>query len=150
MKKILLSLFLITTSMETIQLSAYCVYNWSNNEPITIKIYKAAENPVTNSKTYGIKATYKLQPRGGKRCRNWKDIDKNNRKKQWAWKAYTQSGSYKLGEGFFPIGGTIVFGGYDENARAKFELNYDGKPWKYHESPWNWPRSIKPWKTYRR
>ena len=110
MKKILLSLFLIATSMGTARLSAYCIYNWSSDRSITIKLYAVAKNPVTNKKKYGRQATYKLKPNGGYACRHWTDIDKNNRKKQWGWEAYTQSGS-KLGEGFFPIGGTITFAG---------------------------------------
>ena len=127
--------------MEIPQLNAYCVFNYSD-KPITIEIYKAAENPVIDKSMLSRQATYNLQP-GDRRCRDWKNIDKNNRKKQWGWKAYTRSGS-KLGEGFFPIGGVIEFSEYD-----KFEIKYLGKPWEYKKSPWNWPDTEIPWKTYK-
>jgi len=156
MKKILISLFLIAASMGITQLSAYCVYNWSKDKSITIKILA-----VKNGETRGIKASHDLPPSGGKRCWNWKEIDKNNREKQWAWKAYIQSsgiqlgggilpiGGEKLGEGYFPIGGTIHFEGeVGGTVFEGFNIYYDGKPWEYWKSPWNWPPGERPWKTY--
>ena len=146
MKKILLPLFLIATSMGITKLSAYCVYNWSNKKEISVLIYKNPSKSKSNYKS-DAEAAYVLSPKGGKGCWHWKSIDKNNRKKLWYWVAYTKS-LIKLGEGYFPIGGTITFAGYDKNARAKFIINYDGKPWRYWESPWN--HKSRPWKTFKR
>jgi len=147
MKKILLPLFLIATSMGTIRLSAYCFYNWSKSTPITVVIHA---NKIESQYFHIIavsKAFYKLSPGGGKACRNWKNIDKTDRKKEWYWHA-TNIHGYKLGSGYFPIGGVVVFAGYDENDRAKFKINYDGKPWKYWESPWK--HESLPWETSKR
>jgi len=145
MKKILLSLFLIATSMETVQLSAYCFYNHSKDQTITILIFpKTSFLQVLTDK-------HVLSP-GDKGCWNWKKIDKN-RETEWRWKAKKGSSKFGdlLGEGYFPIGGTIHFEGEVGGTVFKgFNIYYDGKPWKYWESPWNWPRGETPWKTYKR
>jgi len=149
MKKILLPLFLISASMVTIKIGAYCAYNHSNDEPITIKVFS-----IKKDKKLFPRATYRLQPKGDKVCRNWKSIDKNNRKKEWFWRAYNGDKrtiniwTDRIGEGYFPIGGAILFMGYDEDARAKFDIYYDGKPWEYEKSPWN--HRSRPWKTNKR
>jgi len=103
MKKILLLLLLIAASVRIIRLSAYCTYNHSNDESIRIRIYK-----VKNKKTYRPEATHVLLHKGDKACWNWKKIDSNNREKEMGWRAYTLSGK-DLGEGYFPIGGAILF-----------------------------------------
>ena len=154
MKKILLPLSLIATSMGITKLSAYCVYNYSNEEKINLQIYSSKKKSEIGG-LFNRKANYDLSPRGGKRCRNWKDFDKNNRKKQWYcvafkgnWKLRHRYADSLLGEGYFPIGGAIVFAGYDENAKAKLEIYYDSKPWKWNKSPWN--HKSQPWKTFKR
>lgn len=172
MKKVLLLLLLITTIMKITKLSAYCFHNWSNEETISIQIYESKLsfifykqemlNPLFPS--VNLKAHHLLQPKGGIGCWNWKSIDKNNRKKEYYWVAYkgnTQLGKIVtlygtatiLGEGRFPIGGAINFSGYDENARAKFDIYFGPNPksmppWKYWKSPWK--HKSKPWKTYKR
>ena len=104
-----------------------------------------------------------LKP-GGRGCWNWKEIakskDPNKRTKEWYWVAYKGGKKIrtiwtdKLGEGYFPIGGAIAFKGYDQNARAMFQVFFDKKssknmpPWKYRESPWN--HRSQPWKNYKR
>jgi len=50
MKKILLPLFLIATSMGITRLSAYCVYNYFN-EKIYIDIYSKKTNHAYNKKS---------------------------------------------------------------------------------------------------
>ena len=132
--------------MTTTRLSAYCFHNWSKNENIIIQIYADK-----TAKWAGFdKATYKLSPKGGKSCRNWKIIDKNNRKKQWRWVAYTKNYNRKLGEGRFPIGGAVYFSGYDEDGYAKFSIYFGPDPksmpaWEYWKSPWN--HKSPPWET---
>jgi len=138
MKKILLLLFFIITNMEIIQLSAYCFYNHSN-EKIRINIFSGK-----TTKFFGFdKAYYWLSPKGGKSCRNWKKIDKNNRKKEWYFTAYTKSFK-RLGEGYFPIGGAIYFSGWYKD---EFSISYDGKEWEYWKKPWKHKKQ--PWKTYK-
>jgi len=153
MKKILIPLFLIVTSMGIMKLSAYCVYNYSNDEKITIKIYPSKETSGVGSLAFR-KANHVLSPKGDKACLNWKEIDSNNRKKELYWIAYKGGKQLraiwtrKLGEGCFPIGGAILFFGYDKDARADFEIHFDNKKWKYHRSPWN--HKSRPWETYKR
>ena len=143
MKKILLPLFLIATSMTIIRLSAYCTYNKSN-EKIYINIYKKRPGMFTRTQAY-----HTLNP-GGKKCWNWKEIDKKNRKREYYWIA---SSKRQLGEGYFPIGSAIVFKGYDTSGRAIFNIHFGPNPksmplWNYRESPWN--HRSQPWKTYKR
>ena len=153
MKKILLPLFLIATAVGTVRLSAYCVYNWSSKERIIIQIYSGIAGFELAS-DFNRRANYVLSPGGGKACWNWKDIDKNNRKKEWYWVAYDpgrktiNKRAGIVGKGYFPIGGTITFAGYDSNYKAKFRINYGGKTWRYWESPWN--HKSQPWKTFKR
>ena len=152
MKKTLLSLFLITISMGIIKLNAYCFYNWSNKETITVFIYKSLLESRGLPKLTK-KASYVLSPKGGKRCWNWKSIG-GKRTKLWWWIAFKGGKKVrtlftaKLGERPFPIGSAVVFAGYDENAMAEFKINYDGKPWRYWESPWK--HESQPWKTFKR
>ena len=155
MKKILLSLFLIVTSMQVSKLSAYCVYNHSNDETIVIYVYPS-KDASKKAALFKRKAKHELPPKYGKRCWNWKEISKN-RKKEWYWVAYKGRGQWynmrtmwtdKLGEGYFPIGGAVSFRGYDEDAKAIFKIFYDKKSWEYKKSPWN--HKSKPWKTYKR
>ena len=148
MKKILLSLFLIVASMQVSNLSAYCTYNRSKNEKIIMKIYPSKSKSEI-SPLFNRKARHVLKP-GGEGCWNWKKIDPKNRKKEWYWVAFvereTESGFdviSPIGEGYFPIGGAIVFKGFNENARAKFNIYYDSKTWKYRKSPWN--HKSRPW-----
>ncbi len=136
MKKILLILFTIASSMGVRQLNAYCFYNYSNdpksgNGPtsIIVEIYESKKASLLG--TYTTKAAYKLAP-GQKRCWNWKEIDPKNRKKEWYWKAW-QAPMYVrlqkvLGEGKLPIGGAVAFWGTQAN--PKFQVYFDGKPWK--------------------
>ena len=137
MKKIILSLFLIATSMGVTRLSAYCVYNYSN-EKIYVNIYKKWPGMFSRTQAY-----YELKP-DGKKCWNWREIDRKNRKREYYWIA---SSNRNLGKGYFPIGGAIVFEGY-ERGKAKFNIYYDSKLWKYKESPWNHKKQ--PWETYRK
>jgi len=138
MKKILLPLFFIATSMGVTKLSAYCVYNRSKQK-IYISTYKKWPGMFTRTQGY-----HPLKP-DSKKCWNWKKIDKKNRKKEWYWVA---SSNRQLGEGYFPIGGAIVFLGYDKNGQAKFSIHYDGPAWEYRKSPWNHKK--RPWKTYKK
>ena len=153
MKKILLSLFLIATSMETARLSAYCVYNWSENEKITIVVFPSKLEWYHPFSIHS-EAVHRLEPGGSRRCKNWKTIDKKNRKRKWYWIAYKGTKRIKsrfdkkLGKGYFPIGGTITFAGYDKSDKAQFKIKYDGKPWRHWESPWNY--ELPPWQTYKR
>jgi len=146
MKKILLFLFFTAASMGITQLSAYCFYNHSKTKKITIRTFS-----ITKKGNLIPKATYKLRPGGSSRCRNWKDIDKKNRKKEWYWKAYsgfkavipwyTLSERKRFGEGYFPIGGAVYFSGW---YKGKFGISYDGKEWEYRKPPWN--HRSKPWR----
>jgi len=148
MKKILLPLFLLTTSMGITKLSAYCFYNRADGGRITFKIY-------TNSALTFKKNTHTLRPKGNRACWNWKEIDEHNRRKEWFWVA-TKGGNsivdrwnpYKIGSGWFPIGGAVVFKGYDENDRAIFKIYYKSKTWKWRRSPWNHRR--RPWTGLKR
>jgi len=145
MKKVLLLLFFIATNMETLRLDAYCFYNHSDNQTITIHTYKSKRwskfAPNVNSE-----AIYELKPGSSKRCRNWKDIDKKNRTKEWYWTAYKGDKkritpfTKKLGEGYFPIGGAVYYSGWYKDA---FGISYDGKEWEYWKSPWNHKK--RPW-----
>ncbi|HEB41627.1 MAG TPA: hypothetical protein ENI08_01235 [Candidatus Dependentiae bacterium] len=140
MKKILLLLFLIVTSMTIIRLSAYCVYNKSNQE-IYITIYSKKPQLLSPGREKSYK---KLKP-DSRTCWHWRDIDRKNREKEWYWVASSKG---LLGEGYFPIGGAIVFRGYKKNGQANFTIHYDGPLWKYKESPWK--HKEQPWKTYKR
>jgi len=153
MKKVLLPLFLISASMGIIRLNAYCFYNHSNDETITVMLYtskgKSEIAPIFNRKAH-----YVLSPKGNKACRNWRSVDKKDRKKEWYWEAFKGGKKVRfiwtktLGEGYFPIGGSVLFMGYDANGRAKFDIYYDGKPWEYTKPPWN--HRSRPWKTNKR
>ena len=85
MKKILLPLFLITTSMGVTPLNAYCTRNRSD-ETITMFIYPSKKKSQI-APLFHKKAEYVLRP-GASACRNWKDVDKNNRNKEWYWVAH--------------------------------------------------------------
>ena len=152
MKKILLSLFLIVTSIEVSKLNAYCVYNRSQTDKLEIQIFPS-KKASQNAPLFGIKARHKLKPNGGKACWNWKKIDPKNRKKVWYWVAYKRQPKFRIGEGYFPIGSAIVFKEYDASGKAIFNIHFGPNPksmplWNYRESPWNY-RS-QPWKTYKR
>ena len=147
MKKILLPLFLIATSMKTTRLSAYCFYNYSKNKTIYVYTYESKQ-PLRPKTLSPYKARHELSPKDGKGCWNWKSIDKNDQKKLWYWVAYSKS-LRKLGQGYFPIGGAVYYSGWTTR-KGMFEIYYNGKPWEYWKSPWNWPQSEKPWKTYKR
>jgi len=156
MKKVLLFLLFITASMGMIRLSAYCFYNWSEDEKMTIMVFPSKLEWYHPFGFYA-EAKHRLEPGGSKGCWNWKEIDKKNRKKQWYWIAYKGTKliksrfDKKLGEGYFPIGGTIHFEGeVGGTVFEGFNIYYDGKPWKYWESPWNWPQGERPWQTYKR
>jgi len=146
MKKILLPLLLITASMGTVRLNAYCFYNHSDSETITIRVHSSKKDATIGS-VFLKKAQHKLNP-GEKACWNWKSIDKNNRTKLWYWIAY--KGDFpvrtpwttKLGEGHFPIGGAVYFSGWT-TPKGEFDIYYDGKPWKWRDPPWN--HKSKPW-----
>jgi len=153
MKKILLLLLLIAASVRIIRLSAYCTYNYSNDGSITIQIY--ANKEYSKESPYAHReAKHVLSPKNGKSCWNWQSIDPNNRKKEWYWVAFKGGTQLrekwidKLGEGYFPIGGAILFFGYDKDDGADFEIHFDNKKWKYQKSPWN--HISRPWKTYKR
>jgi len=151
MKKILLLLFFIATNMETIQLNAYCFYNYSKDKTITIYTYPSKKKS-QKSAFYYKKAQHELKPGGSKRCRNWKTIDKKDRKKTWYWVAYEGGQKFirikplskKLGEGYFPIGGAVYYSGWYKD---EFSISYDGKEWEYWKSPWK--HKEQPWKTYK-
>lgn len=152
MKKILSLLFLISTSMGVTRLSAYCIYNRSKNETIRMDIYP--KKPPIRGMRLTMKSERYIKP-GGKTCWNWAEIakskDPKKRQKEWYWIA---TGLRNYGRGYFPIGGAIVFYGYDQNGQAKFQVYFHKErskkmpPWKYQESPWN--HKEQPWETYKR
>jgi len=81
-----------------------------------------------------------LKPGGSSRCRNWKDIDKKNRTKEWYWvahKGHVSSWALKpskqLEKGYFPIGGAVYFSGWYKD---EFGISYDGKEWEWWKKPW--------------
>ncbi len=144
MKKIILSLFLIATSMTISRLSAYCISNKSK-ETINIKVYSSAAKQVE-------KTNHKITP-GNKECLSWKKLA-SDRKKEFYWVATSKNW---VGEGYFPIGGQITFGPSPE----KFGVQGSGYgigflfpdgiyPWPYTHSPWNRPRAPKPWQFKKR
>jgi len=163
MKKILLLLFFIATSTGITRLSAYCFYNYSKDKTITIYVFKTktdktlsivghasliALNPMTAliPGYFGSKAKYVLKP-GSKRCRNWKNIDKKNQKRQWYWVAFKGTGRKHIGassmaQGLFPIGGAVYYSGWYKD---EFSISYGGKEWEYWKSPWN--HKVQPWLT---
>ena len=155
MQKILLFLSFVIASMGMVRLNAYCFHNRSDNQKITVHTYsskiKSKISPLF------LKTDKELLPKGGKTCWNWKDIDKKNRKKEWYWIAFKihetkETLIWKLGEGYFPIGGNVSFLGYDKNGKSKFNIYFgpDSKsmpPWEYRKSPWN--HKSQPWKTYK-
>lgn len=152
MRKILITLLFVVCIVKISQLNAYCIYNRSNEDTITVYAglsKKLAEAPLLRRKSRHI-----LRP-GEKGCWNWKDLaEVANRAETWYWIAFrgkeiTPGLGDKLGEGYFPVGGAIVFSGYDENARAQFKIYYDKQPWQYDQQPWDWTTG-RPWKTYKR
>ena len=142
MKKIILSLFLIATSMTISRLSAYCIYNHSKDETISIFIYpsKAKSNIAP---LFHKKSSYVLKPNGSPGCWNWKEIG-GSRNKQWYFKAYKGGKKLrtiwtdKLGKGYFPIGSAVVFTGYDGSGRAIFNIHFGPDS-----------ESMPVWKTYK-
>ena len=143
MKKILLPLFLIATSMGVTRLSAYCFYNKSKQK-IYVTIF--SKKPIAFFTPGREKSSKKVNP-GRRTCWNWKEIAKKyggNRTKLWYWVA---TSNRILGRGYFPIGGAVFFQGY-KSGRAKFSITYDNKPWKYQGPPWNRPK--RPWETFKR
>ena len=131
MKKVLLSLFFIATSMGITKLSAYCTYNWSKNDTITIFIY-SKRGPI--GVLFTQKTRHVLKPGGKPGCWNWKEIDKKNKNKQWFFRAYkgnrtAAQGALAFGviaSGNFPIGGAILFEGYDRYRKPIISIYYDG------------------------
>jgi len=157
MKKILLPLLFIATSMGITRLSAYCFFNKSN-ETITVLIYPSKKKSQI-APLFHKKAGYVLKP-GRRGCWGWKDIDRKNRNKEWYWVAYKGGKKIrtvwtdKLGEGYFPIGAGIYFRGYQPSGRAIFDIYFHKErskkmpPWEWKESPWN--HRSQPWRTYKR
>jgi hypothetical protein len=137
MKKVLLSLLLFFIVLPITRINAYCVYNFSpnKNDIITVFTYK-------NRGLVGVlftgEARHEVVPEADSRnpqaqqCWNWKEIDSKNRNKEWFFRAY--KGRKKEGKtqfdviatGNFPIGGSIVFYGYDYG-KPKFKIYLDGK-----------------------
>jgi len=149
-KKILLPLFFIATSIGITQLSAYCFYNNSKDKTISLFVF-SKKLALKHGGFLAKRALYNIKP-GQKYCRNWKDIDKKNRAKEWYWVAYKGSSkgriitlsTKRLGEGYFPIGGAVYFSGWYKDA---FSISYDGKEWEYWKSPWKHKKQ--PWKTHK-
>jgi len=164
MKKILLLLFFIATNMRITQLNAYCMHNYSKNKKFRIVIFnkKPKWSSYRKLDTGKSKAEYHIKPEK-KKCRNWKSIG-GERTKLWWWvilsdeKRHIQTPQavpivYRktIASGQFPIGGAIVFYGYDANNRPKISIHFGPDPtgmpeWQYKKKPWS--LSKQPWQNF--
>jgi hypothetical protein len=141
-KKIIFFLLVIVNAGIS-KLNAYCIYNKSNQ-----KIYATV---YSGRPMFGVpnqKAYYELKP-GQKGCWNWKEIDSKNRNKEYYFFLTTKT---RIAEGYFPIGGAVVFLGYKNN-RADVTVYFGPDPnnmgpWQYQTLPWK--HTTPPWKTYNR
>ena len=160
MKKILATALLVT-SIGINQLNAYCIYNRSKNDNFRIAIFSKRPKWLSHGKlsTRNHEAEYNIKP-GKKACRNWKNMG-GKRTKLWWWVMLSNKKRIlpvpwgvpivyylTVTSGQFPIGGAIVFDGYDTSNKPKINIHFGPNStsmpfWQYKQAPWYLTK--KPW-----
>jgi len=95
----------------------------------------------------------KLENIGSKRTKLWWWVMLSNKKNFLPGPAGIPMIYYKtVAGGQFPIGGAIVFYGYDSSNKPRINIHFSPNPasmlpWQYKQAPWHLPKQ--PWGPFR-